>query len=437
MSPNELRRLLAEQGMGADGMALPQEAQQPQENVLAQYLAMAQPDTQAMIGKVGMPQIATSEQEAFANLPREQQDTGQLPMGSFRNNTTGRTQYFGPQGPRDAPYGGDELAAAQQQQQPQKQRIKVMGFGNDGIMSDLGETDAAVPLMDNSRGYIETPFGKGMYGKDGKVYVKGQDGAVTQIRQGYDRDASYLAQKRDFERRKGEAELVQTGAQTEQTMEATAATRAARNVREDPNSQKLLEQKYGQPNKGFRWRPDGTPEPVPGQKEDSAKDVLGLLSEAEPLLRNPDMTGSGSGALMDKGAAFFGKATEGAKLTGQLKTIAGLLVSKMPRMEGPQSNFDVQNYQEMAGQLADPSLPVETRLAALKQIRALNEKYATGTMGQTPGTAPGAPRSFVPPAGQVDRSRAIAEAQFALGKGVPREKVRERLAQLGVSNSGI
>lgn len=105
-----------------------------------------------------------------------------------------------------------------------------------------------------------------------------------------------------------------------------------------------------------------------------ANKTLNLLAEAEQLL--PGATGSTSGALADDVAAVFGRSTEGAQKTAALKTIAGQLTSSMPRMQGPQSDKDVQLYKEMAGDLANDRLPVPTRKAALNTIRLLNQKYA-------------------------------------------------------------
>ncbi|WP_126946630.1 hypothetical protein [Xanthomonas sp. BRIP62409] len=118
-------------------------------------------------------------------------------------------------------------------------------------------------------------------------------------------------------------------------------------------------------------------------------DVLSLLAEAEKIL--PRATGSRAGQLGDAAAAVFGTATEGAKATAQLQTIAGQLTSKMPRMEGPQSNADVTLYQQMAGDLANASLPIETRLAALQTIRELNQKYANQQQAPAGNPAPANP----------------------------------------------
>ncbi|SDX52996.1 hypothetical protein [Lysobacter enzymogenes] len=124
-----------------------------------------------------------------------------------------------------------------------------------------------------------------------------------------------------------------------------------------------------------------------GTRARDAQQVLMLLDEAERLI--PQATGGSAGALIDQIAGAAGHATEGAKATAALRTIAGQLTSKQPRMEGPQSNADVEMYKQMAGDLANPNLPREQRLAAAKQIRRLNLKYASqnssgGTSGQGP-----------------------------------------------------
>lgn len=106
-----------------------------------------------------------------------------------------------------------------------------------------------------------------------------------------------------------------------------------------------------------------------------ANTALDLLDDAQAIL-NSGATGSLIGAGADRVAGAFGRSTQGAQATAALQTIAGQLTSKMPRMEGPQSDRDVQLYKQMAGDLANDTLPVQTRLAALEQIRSLNRKYA-------------------------------------------------------------
>ena len=132
------------------------------------------------------------------------------------------------------------------------------------------------------------------------------------------------------------------------------------------------------------------------QETKRAQNVLSLTQQAEQILSSGKVTGSGIGSLLDTGASWFGVSTEGAQGTAQLSTIAGQLVSNMPRMEGPQSDKDVQMYKQMAGDLSNASLPVATRMAALRQLQALNEKYLNnGTGGYPAASAP--PESIAAP----------------------------------------
>jgi hypothetical protein len=45
-------------------------------------------------------------------------------------------------------------------------------------------------------------------------------------------------------------------------------------------------------------------------------------------------------------------------------------------MEGPQSNFDVDNYKRMAADVGNKSKPIGDRMAALRGMRELQQKYA-------------------------------------------------------------
>lgn len=121
----------------------------------------------------------------------------------------------------------------------------------------------------------------------------------------------------------------------------------------------------------------------------AADATLPLLDQAETYLKTA--TGSVMGSARDSGAAVFGKSTAGAQAAAQLRIIAGQLTSKVPRMEGPQSNIDVKLYQQMAGDLGNELLPVETRLAALKELRRLNQKYASQNQKPAPPKAPAKP----------------------------------------------
>lgn len=120
-----------------------------------------------------------------------------------------------------------------------------------------------------------------------------------------------------------------------------------------------------------------------------AKDALALADQAEAILKTGGATGSGAGSLIDRGAAFFGRSTQGAQASAQLQAIGGMLTAKMPKMSGPQSDGDVKLYKEMAGAVGDASKPIQTRLAALQTVREIQQRYA----GQQPAEAP---RASVP-----------------------------------------
>lgn len=115
-----------------------------------------------------------------------------------------------------------------------------------------------------------------------------------------------------------------------------------------------------------------------------AESSIASLEEAVRLL--PQATGGMAGAAYDAAAGAAGVSTQGARANAQLKLIAADLVAKVPRFEGPQSNIDVQFYREAAGDLANASLPVETRLAAANKMLELRRKYLR-TQGAAPSSA--------------------------------------------------
>lgn len=105
-----------------------------------------------------------------------------------------------------------------------------------------------------------------------------------------------------------------------------------------------------------------------------ATEALNLITQARELL--PKATGSYGGVAVDQVNRVFGRATEGSKTTAQLQAIEGALVSKMPKMSGPQSDKDVALYKQMAGVVGDATVPVEQRQAALDTIEQIQQRYA-------------------------------------------------------------
>lgn len=121
------------------------------------------------------------------------------------------------------------------------------------------------------------------------------------------------------------------------------------------------------------------------KKAINALNVLETLDLADPLIDSA--TGSATGAAADKVASFFGASLKGDQANAQLKVLQANLMTNMPRMEGPQSDRDVQLYREAAGEIGDPTVPRARKKAAVQMIRSLQTKYAEG-MGIVSGQAP-------------------------------------------------
>jgi hypothetical protein len=122
----------------------------------------------------------------------------------------------------------------------------------------------------------------------------------------------------------------------------------------------------------------------------NAQTVLGMIGEARKTLA--DATGSMGGAAVDKAAGAVGVSTKGAQATAKLKVLQAGLMLNMPRMEGPQSDRDVELYREAAASLGEPSIPAANKIAALDMIESLQKKYkerAGMTSGPVAGTVEG------------------------------------------------
>jgi len=109
-----------------------------------------------------------------------------------------------------------------------------------------------------------------------------------------------------------------------------------------------------------------------GQRD--AKNALKVIAQAEGLLDKA--TGSYVGVAADEFARLFGVSTPGARGAAQLKALEGELISKMPKMSGPQSDKDVLLYKQMAGQIGDPTIPAATKRSALEAIKQIQSRYA-------------------------------------------------------------
>jgi hypothetical protein len=117
----------------------------------------------------------------------------------------------------------------------------------------------------------------------------------------------------------------------------------------------------------------------------NAKTAIGMLDDAEKLI--DDATGSLFGAGADAAARSVGASTKGDKAIAQLKVLQAGLMLNMPRMEGPQSDRDVQLYREAAASLGDPMVPGDLKKAAVKQIREIQNRYVERAQGAAAGAS--------------------------------------------------
>jgi len=122
-------------------------------------------------------------------------------------------------------------------------------------------------------------------------------------------------------------------------------------------------------------KPSAAQEKASLLKAQMGKDLNTAIAELEDITKEGGLidqsTGSGAGRLVDVGAGFFGKATQGARAIAKLQPIADLALKMVPRFEGPQSDKDTKSYKEAAGELANPNLPTEIRKDAGKTVLRL------------------------------------------------------------------
>lgn len=98
-----------------------------------------------------------------------------------------------------------------------------------------------------------------------------------------------------------------------------------------------------------------------------------LIEEAKTLVQQA--SGSYPGAISTAIQSGLGISTPASQANASLEALGGRLISMMPRMEGPQSDRDVQLYTQMAGRIASPTVPMGDKLAALNTIQNINKHY--------------------------------------------------------------
>ena len=129
-----------------------------------------------------------------------------------------------------------------------------------------------------------------------------------------------------------------------------------------------------------------------------------LITQARGIL--PNATASGIGAKMDEANRFVGRTTPGAQAAAKLSAIGGNMLMMMPRMEGPQSDRDVENYKLMTGKIGDPTIPAAERAAAMDAIEEIASRYAGGTPAVA---APQAPKATILRTGKDASGRKVIQ----------------------------
>lgn len=142
--------------------------------------------------------------------------------------------------------------------------------------------------------------------------------------------------------------------------------------------------------------------------EDFMKEAEDLLSgtvrdasgAVDPTQTGEKPTGSPVGKVWDILGRSVGMSPEGSIPAKRLEVIGGWLTSKVPRFEGPQSDRDTAAYRTMAAEVGDATVPVDQRLAGLRQLMTLIAGYRArgqdvfaeaGGRGAVPGASPAAP----------------------------------------------
>lgn len=111
-------------------------------------------------------------------------------------------------------------------------------------------------------------------------------------------------------------------------------------------------------------------------RERQGRQMMSVMGDARRILQAGRATESGIGNIRDAVGRVVGVSTVNAQDAARLEAMSGWLVANVPRMEGPQSNIDLQNYTTMAGKIGDRTVPIAERMAALEEVERLQRKYA-------------------------------------------------------------
>jgi hypothetical protein len=131
--------------------------------------------------------------------------------------------------------------------------------------------------------------------------------------------------------------------------------------------------------------------------------ILGLLTGVDALIDKAH--GSGAGNIYGGLQNFVGADSSANRADAQLKVIEGALISKMPKMSGPQSDKDVLLYRQMAGEIGNPNISAQAKKDAAEIVRGIQKAYINGFSKEGYIPANRESTGQIAPAGAVRRIR--------------------------------
>lgn len=131
-------------------------------------------------------------------------------------------------------------------------------------------------------------------------------------------------------------------------------------------------------------------------KQTQFADFKNQLAFAKGLL-DKGPTSSGIGALYDSAMGMFGQSTDSADAAAQLSTAGKWLTQNIPKAPGAQTDFELRQYQDAAGNIGDNTRPLSQRKKALETVQNLIDMWESRVKagGTAPAQSPSAqPRTF-------------------------------------------
>lgn len=128
-------------------------------------------------------------------------------------------------------------------------------------------------------------------------------------------------------------------------------------------------------------------------KQTQFADFKNQLAFAKGLL-DKGPTSSGIGALYDSAMGMFGQSTDSADAAAQLSTAGKWLTQNIPKAPGAQTDFELRQYQDAAGNIGDNTRPLSQRKKALETVQNLIDMWESRVNGGT--AAPSQPKAAAP-----------------------------------------